>query len=199
MVPGINLYYDYVIKENDKVIKKSRKYVGKSFVKGFMTTFMNTVFLSSESVVDITNTARVFAFSTYRYRDMEAVGGLSSTSEGIVVGTGTNAVDASDYKLQTIIASGVGSGQLQYGAEVLGAPTEDAASGYFVLTRTITNGSGGTITINEMGVYGSHSYDYTGANFVLCSVCLIRDVLVSPITLNNAQNVTINYTIKVTI
>jgi hypothetical protein len=76
------------------------------------------------------------------------------TTYGIVVGTGTNAVAATDYALQTLIAHGLGAGKLQYAAQ--GCDTNVTTSGantYFTATRRLDNGSGGTITIQEVGIY----------------------------------------------
>jgi hypothetical protein len=81
------------------------------------------------------------------------VGGVGDSTTGIVVGTGTAAVTITDYNLNTKIENGTGAGQLSYEAEVRPAVGHTTSGGlsYFILRRTVLNGTESTITINEVG------------------------------------------------
>ena len=93
---------------------------------------------------------------------MTCTAALGDTTNGMVVGTGTNAVTITDYALQTKIAHGTGASQLQYAAQLFN-DTDVTVSGstcYYDLTRTFTNGSGSDITVTEVGLYGKMTYYY---------------------------------------
>ena len=78
-----------------------------------------------------------------------------------MAGTGENAVTINDYALQTPIAHGSGSGQLEYDATTVGEATISGSNSYTQVDRVLTNTSGGTINIKEiaLGFY----YSITGA------------------------------------
>ena len=81
-----------------------------------------------------------------------AVAAAADTTLGIVVGTGTNAVTVSDYALQTKIAHGTGASQLSYQLMVFSAPVLAGSTVSFTMQRTYNNGSGGDITVQEVGL-----------------------------------------------
>lgn len=73
-------------------------------------------------------------------------------THGIQVGTGTTAVAKANHQLNTKIAHGTGSGQLEYKAVVVG-PTHGISGGYRVtVSRQFDNNSGATITVQECGM-----------------------------------------------
>ena len=76
-----------------------------------------------------------------------AVGPEGNTGEHIVVGTGTTSPTRTDYKLESKIPHGTGTGQLIYkaGETIIG-------DDYIELRRTFENQSGNDITINEVGI-----------------------------------------------
>ena len=70
---------------------------------------------------------------------MYIVGGVGATY-GIMVGTGTTVVDASDNAVEGLIAHGTGSGQLQYSANTIdSAPLTSGSTQYWTISRTFTN------------------------------------------------------------
>ncbi|MBA7589973.1 hypothetical protein ES708_32072 [subsurface metagenome] len=72
---------------------------------------------------------------------------------GIQVGTGITAVTPTDTALATRIAHGRSAGQLEYGGcELFGIAFSDP-NGEFTIRRYFTNASGGSITVNEVGIY----------------------------------------------
>ena len=188
MIPGVHIYIDGVIKEGDKVVKKVRKQKGHSFVKQFAQILLTRLAaFSSSTTLDITNTAR----ADYPAYSLDIGGAANDDLHGLVIGSNATGVTINDYTLNTKIAHGVNAGQLQYSAVTAGLPTSDTTSSYFVITRVFTNGSGGNVSINEIGIYAYQSVGYY--------FCLSRDVLAATITLTNGQNLTLNYTIKATI
>jgi hypothetical protein len=111
-----------------------------------------------------------------------------SDAWGIQVGTGTNPVTISDYKLQSKISHGTGSGQLQYGAVSVGTVAIVGTSAQFTIARTFTNSSGADITVNEVGLVWLY-IDY----------CYLLDRSLLTFTIPNGESRTVTYTIKVTV
>jgi len=114
------------------------------------------------------------------------VGG-AGTANGIVVGTGSTAWTFEDYKLETLIAHGNGAGQLSY---VVTETITDAFVGDVVTTtgqRYFNNNSGGTIGINEVGLYTVSSVGYGLAT---------RDVLGATVDVPNAGQLLVTYQIS---
>jgi len=88
----------------------------------------------------------------------DIAGASGADTRGLVVGTGTNAVTIADYALQTKIAHGISAGQLQYGSHTFIAPVTTGSNNDWYASRSFTNGSGGSITVNEIGIYYYASY-----------------------------------------
>ena len=111
---------------------------------------------------------------------------LTSTQSGIVVGTGTNAVTVTDFALQTPIADGTDSGQLEYLSCGMTNYRISGNTGSFDIERLFRNSSGGSITINEIALYGG-SIDFNGIALYSNprSFCLIRDLVSPGFTLND--------------
>lgn len=114
---------------------------------------------------------------------------------GIVVGTGTTAVTISDNSLETIINHGIGAGQLSYGAVSFTDPAVSGATARYVATRTFTNNSGGSITVNESGVYANGLYSTPNSYF---KYCIIRDIIAGGVAVADGKVLTVQYTIGVT-
>lgn len=192
-VPGsCALYYDYVVRDlSGRVVSQGMGCSGRSFVKAFLVgLFERLIPAAGISIPDTSNVSRTVSRST----------GLASTATaggvtgGLVVGTGTNAVTISDYGLQTQIAHGVGAGQLQYGASTVNAPSSDGTGTSLILTRDFTNGSGGTITITEIGIIAALAYNYSGTT---STFLVARDL--QTIALINGALVTLNYELRTTV
>ena len=180
-----------VIDKDGKIIsnvtKKAESYVQQflqlmlinmlpTYVNGFVVpgTFLNTSGAGTNPVRDgsIFNVAAASNDPTY----------------GIVVGIGTTAVTITDYALETPIAHGTGSGQLQYGGVSFGAPSANITTSQLTITRNFANNSGGSITVNEIALY-CQCNTYGG----LCRYMIIRDVIAGGIVVANGQTLTVNY------
>ena len=116
-------------------------------------------------------------------------GGAGGTAYGIRVGTGSTGVAIDDYALETPIAEGTGGGQMEHGACVAATSVLSAPSAYFVVSRTMTNNSGGPITVTEAAIYGR-----LGASYYCCYT---REVFAGELVVNT-DTITINWTIQVT-
>jgi hypothetical protein len=121
----------------------------------------------------------------------------------ISVGSGSNSNPYSAYNLNAPISNGSGTGQLIYSTPNI--PTGITINGnqaYFIISQLYTNQSSGTITISEVGIIiylvigntaaGSASYRASVGN-----VLVWYDVLSSPISVSNGQQVVIYYTFTV--
>lgn len=121
----------------------------------------------------------------------------SSSNNGIVVGTGTTAVTPTDMVLATPIADGTASGQLEYFPCGASSFTVAAPTASFKLERLFRNSSGGTITLNEVGIYsacGNRPFFLTDHYHF----CIIRDLVSPGFAISNGEYARIQYTLSVT-
>jgi len=185
---NLSLKYQYDISKDNRLIFSSEIGECHSFVKAWLIYLTSAIGGAySFNLKDTSNVTR--SASTDMNYSMNVTQGAGTTTSGIVVGTGTNAVALDDYALQTKIAHGAGAGQLQYSACTVGAPGYTASTITETITRVFTNASGGTITIEEIGIYGMA---YNGPYY-----CLARDL--ATIELLNGAQLTLNYILEVSI
>lgn len=122
----------------------------------------------------------------------------SATNNGIVVGTGTTAVAPTDYQLATQILDGTTSGTLEHFPCAGTNFTTAGSTASFDMERLFRNSSGGSITVNEVGMYGAYD-EFSGFSVsVLAHFCLIRDIVSPGFTINNGEYMRIVYTLSVT-
>lgn len=100
--------------------------------------------------------------------------GVGDVTYGIALGTSGTAPTANDYQLNARIANGVGSGQLQYSAQAI-ATVAVGTTVDLIFSRMVTNGSGGTINVAEIGIQGYHPG--TSQNFLLTHDLLSISIL----------------------
>jgi hypothetical protein len=125
---------------------------------------------------------------------LDVMASIGVATFGIIAGTGVNAPTINDYALQSPIVQGTGAGQLQYAAVTFGTPASDATTSQVTVTRNLTNGSGNSITINEIGLICRAYYTDEAGYFLI-----IRDVISGGIAIPNGQTITINYRPQVVI
>ena len=113
--------------------------------------------------------------------------------KGIVIGTGITAVTIDDYKLDTQIMQGTGSGQMRHLASTPGWPAVVGSNCSFLTSRTFLNNSGGSITVRESGIYcrvkGPTYYGYA---------CIVRDIFGTLQAVPDGGSITIDYTLGIT-
>lgn len=184
----IGLYYQIAILENGKVVRKTRRRICHSMIVGYVGLLLIQRGNTARHIKKIDGTSP--SVDPY-YTNFSIKAGAGALTTGIVVGTGDTAVDADDYVMETIIAHGIGAGQLEYGvANIAGgqfiAPQYSGSSGHFSANRQFANNSGGTITVKEIGMYAVMG-------------CIARDVLVSAQDVADGQAMVVTYEFKVTI
>ena len=111
---------------------------------------------------------------------------------GIVIGTGNTAVTASDDKLSTKILHGEGAGTLLFGGVEFYGLTFTNPNGSFNIRRYFTNVAGGSITVQESGLYAR------GHAISTNPFCVCRDVFAG-VTVANGQILSVVYTIQITV
>ena len=142
--------------KNGKVVYR-RRYKSRSFVEGFLNALQST--LSNSCNIGTIN---------------------------LVVGSGTTPPKITDTGLTNQIGNGTSPGQLQYGNNSFTTPiiNTNTNTGSFTWSKTFNNGSGGNVTVSEVGAYLSGTF-------------ILHDLLPSPITLAPNQVLTVVYTITI--
>lgn len=161
----------------------------RSYLRALIDMMAASWGLQSLTVVDTAGSSQTYAGLSTGYGPYINCA-ANSSAYGLVVGTGTTAVTIADNKLATQITHGVAAGQLQHGATSVLAPSTSGSTRLFTVTRTFTNGSGGTVTVTEVGIYSrTQSYGYY--------LCLERTLSTQAIA--DAASATATYTISVTV
>ena len=188
--PGeLGAVLELTVKDKDGKVKKHHVLKSKSFVRQFLELLWIEANQIPEigpiMVKDIDGTQQWISESSLAFACDAPIGDVSY---GIVVGTGITISTINDYKLEYLIAHGTEAGQLQYGDVAFGAPASDATTSHFTVTRDFANGSGNTITVNEIGLYvKGYKYDVT------YYFMIIKDVIPGGIDVLDGETLTVNY------
>ena len=161
-----------------------------SFVLQYLQVIGYLMKGSQTSMKDITNTARGFTTTPVT---IDVFGVIGNVTRGLVVGSGTNGNSPNDYALQTLIAQGSSAGQLQYGIMSFTEAVVAGSNIVFVMQRDVTNGSGGNVTVNEIGVYFYTLFDSTPRSY-----CMVREELGGSFVIANGATKTVKFTINET-
>ena len=180
---------------------------GKHKMHSFLNNFLKAIEAFARGAnVTVTNTAggsATFAYAGSRSVTtggesvvaMNCMAGDNDASFGIVVGTGTTPVTLAQYALASQIPHGTGAGQLDYNAsnaEIIGLDTSVSPPVYrFRIIRTFTNSSGGSITINEVGLVAYHKVT------AIFTFMIARDVLPQPYVIPNGGTCAIAIVVEV--
>jgi len=178
-----------VTDKNGKITEHRGPMRSKSFVRQFLELLWIEVAQIPESVTySVRDTANVLQAICESYLTFDSTAVAGDVTHGIVAGTGNTAPTINDYHMETLIAHGVGAGQLQYGGVTFGAPASDATTSQFTITRDFANGSGGAIVVQEIGLYVL-GFIYATTYYFMT----IRDVIGGGINIPNGQTLTVNY------
>lgn len=177
---------------------KVARHIGPKRSESYVQQFIQILFAMvkgqpTTQPIMLTDVANVSLGSPIHYNTLACVALINIATRSIVVGTDNTAPDITDHALGAQIAHGVGAGQLQYSATTFGAPAADATTSQFTITRNFTNGSGGAITVNEIGLYALMQQLGAGAGAIDRYAMIIRDVVGGGISVLNGQTLTINY------
>jgi hypothetical protein len=135
--------------------------------------------LTFGSVYDKTST-----FGFYRAAGSNASGGQAGTS--------STAIGFDDYALNSLIAHGTDGGQMSYG--VTEAPSRSWSDPVMTIqqARTITNSSGNTITIKNVGIVGG-----VWLNTLLYNTLMVADVI-TDVAVANGESIRVVHRFSVT-
>ncbi len=183
----------------DTKTKEVTNRVGPKKSESFTEQFIRLLFIQmsapghsmSQPVVDVSGNIN---YVWDHYTLFSSGGGVGSILYGIVCGTGAVAPTISDRALGNIIlhdAAPPTAGRLQYSAVTFGAPSADATTSQFTITRNFANASGGAITPTEFGLYVLTNM-FTTAKYYMT----IRDVIAGGIAIPNGQTLTVNYRLQ---
>jgi hypothetical protein len=200
----MRIYVELELKDKDGRILVLKRFRSHSYLKqliamlrGIMYHTYATPNSGNTSVVDTSNTARSYPYSTGALQGagMPLYCPATSSEYGLVVGSGTNPNTVNTYALQTLISHGSGSGQLSYGSQTFEDLITDDSTVYFRIIRTYTNNSGANITVNEIGLYAK-AQDSGGIARIFC---IARDVLSTGVTVGDGQTLTVRYKLSLTV
>ena len=180
----LEAYVEFIVRDKEGRITQYKRKKAESFVRQFIDLLYTRFAFNGEAygILDITNTSRNVFGIDYYYFDVAGYAGV--VNKGIIIGTGTGAVAIGNYVIGTIIPHAT----MNYGAVTFGAPADDGTTTQFRITRDFANVSGGSVTVEECGLYSIYAY----------TLLLARD-LTGGIVVPNGQTLTVNYQIQGTI
>jgi len=206
--PTFNAYLTVVVRDSEGKVVKVHRQRSHSPTANFIGLMLPlTYFNVTGSSYTIKNTGG----STYSYKPAINIytqcisypnSGVNNPSYIVMiqVGSGQQSNPYVAYSLAAPIANGSGTGQLVYGQpSVPSNVTVSGSEAYFTISQTFNNSSGGTVTINEVGIvtYLQFSESSNNAYTGLGQTLVWYDVLSSPISVPNGGSVTIYYTFTV--
>ncbi len=196
LVPTMGLAYLVEVTDKDGKVIKRISAPSRSFVRQWydiMSAMGSGVDRTAKDVLGTDRTISDHEISFF------ARAGLGVTTHGIRVGKGTTAVTISDYKLETPIEQGTGLDQLEHQLVGYIAPAVDGSTCSFIISRSMLNHSGATITgIKEIGCYVQTRRVLNGIQGPF-NMLGFRDVLPSEVYIPNGGAITVTYTIAVTV
>lgn len=179
--------------------KPQKKFYGKSLTANFLVAIY--AHFNDNNANFLVNPA---PFGGVRQSGLNLAGGLVNYAEpvmyldagvgvithGIVVGSGSTAPAPGDFNLKTTITNGVGAGQLSYSVQAsTQGCTISGSNTSFILQRLMTNGSGGNVTVNEIGII----FEMSGQSYLI-----YRDVLGSSDVIPNGSTYRVDITFQIT-
>lgn len=185
------LLWGYSIQKSSGEVKVVKEY---ELAHSFLLHFIKALYFRLGNTTRLFSTTRSNATQdTSNQSQIVCTGSANDDTTGILVGIGTAAVGIGDYRIQSQIIHGTGAGQLQYGACVGSTVNSTTNTTSLIFTRVFSNASGGTVTVNEIGMA---DYDTNvGSPSVAVYYLIARDV-VSPITILNGEQLTLSYTVQ---
>jgi len=187
------LYYEVIVRDKyGRVIARQKRKA-----HSYLVAYSQLLYIAMDEPggsQNIVNTDGVTRNATAHYETFNMNGTAGNALLGIRVGLGNTPVDISDFVLATPITEGVGAGQLSHLASTITNPTVAAGESAFTIARVMVNGSGGTITVREIGIYSQ-----TGNTLPARYCCVVRDVLVGEVSIPDGGSITVTYTIRVVV
>ena len=181
--------------------------ISKSFLLGFVGLMVRSwaagqtesVKAIDTNVNDVNNTSRrefyccVGGIGTY----YSAYGTVYTDNNdlGIVVGDGTGSFDTEAFILGSKIDHGRGAGELEYFGTIAGRISSLGSNPFsFDLEAIFRNSSGGSVTVNEVGIYSVGNVTSNNKR----SYCILRDN-VTPIPVADGEYLKVKYTLQISV
>jgi hypothetical protein len=191
--PGHPIYLTFTgvvhdIDNPDRIYQK-KKWFSRSFTELFSQALNNQINNGSIAVTmtETDSTTQVNpASNAVIFRSDGASG---SNLKGLVVGTGVGAEAISNIALGTIVAHGVGAGQLQYGAVSFAAVVTSDPTSYLEFQRVFTANTVSTVNTTETAWYGNIG------NSAVIYACFARDLQNFSIPVASALTLTARVTV----
>jgi len=168
----------------------------RSIVRQFLDCLKADISDSSSSGKDTTGDSVTIpgsqylsGYDKYCYGAHRANAGEHNDDYGILIGTSDVAPTNSDYAMGSQITDGSGAGQLNYGQMTFYDPLEEAGYIEITMARTFYNAGSDNVTVKEIGLAVHH--EFANKNFLW-----IRDALDTPVTVEPAQTLTVQYIMK---
>jgi hypothetical protein len=123
---------------------------------------------------------------------------MAADEQGIVIGTDSTAVAPNQYGMLGPVRSGeIADTVMYFGTCVYGLTIDDVNDeASFKVEALFHNKSGGSISINECGIY-ANGKSYTESYPNVHQYCIIRDKLASTITFADGEYLRVQYTISI--
>lgn len=176
-----------VFNPNGKRVHR-RKFASRSFVEAFLSIVKAQIDPAHAvaAVADVNGADRDLNENEVNLSIVPA-----GNVKGVVVGTGSTAVVVTDFRLEAIIGDAAAPNNLVYGAQVISDMTISDPSASFTIQRDFTNSSGGSITVNEIGIYGDGRAEPSTYRFML-----VRDLVSGGQAVPDGYNLRITYTVE---
>jgi hypothetical protein len=196
-------YWEIEVRDKNGKLLERKRIKSHSWLKQFIA-WLRMCALQGGSVLtstinDVTGTVRTVPSTAAEYASaftMGYNGGAGVDTYGMVVGSGDTPNSISTYALASKIAHGTGSGQLVHGATTVEDVVNPSGNDLqFRTTRTFTNNSGASVTVKEIGIYGT----VKDTSYNIRYFCIVRDVLSSPSSIPDGATMTIRYIVKITV
>lgn len=199
----VQLELVYTVSDKDGNVRHEQVETGHSFLSNFIKMlFCHMMFHHAPdtgSVLTLTDTGGTVRTGLQQYAHeinstfMDCNATSAIDDYGILVGTGSTAVDIDDYALDTKVVEGTGSGQMEHGNHSIVNSTHDGSSySYAGITRTFANNSGGSIVVAEIGLACRNHWESTTNRYFL----LLREVLGATVTVLDTEVLTVTIRVK---
>jgi len=192
-----------IIRDKDGKVIKKYKQKSHSPTANFIILMLPQTFYSNlgHTLQITTVSGSTINYDTINYQIIypNNVSNYNTYIVNIMVGNGSNSNPYNAYNLASPISNGSGTGQLIYGTPNI--PTNITISGnqaYFIISQSLTNQSGGTVKISEVGIITSIGIQYLSNGSINGGNVLVwYDKLSSPISIDNGQSATIYYVFSI--
>lgn len=179
----------YQLEGKKKRLEHEQK--SRSLVIAFIKTLYAHFVRSYSTLYDINDSLEAIQYHQYNFI---ATSNTGSLSKGIILGKSDAPVSINDNKIKDSFTHGSALGQLYYYGSNVDAPVIEGNTAKVKFSRTVENNYNGAQTVKESGLY-TEAHNTAGNTRY---ICIIRDVLATPITYNYLDKKLWEYEISIT-